>query len=145
VLDRPNDDTQLLQVQKDKEMARMRDWFVKLGQLFDFSNAELGVEFEEYLDCDGPPIDRKPLNYRLSVGNQDLEKFDFSGTAWLVIQVPAHEASAERAFSAFEARCPRAMMAATEELLAAELRIRLEQIYVKSPRLDIKSQKPKPN
>jgi hypothetical protein len=134
VLDRPNNDTQFLRVQIDKEMARMRDWFVKLGQLFDFSNDQLGVQFEEYLDGDGPPIDRKLLNYWLSVGNQDLEKFDFSRIAWLLIQVPAHEASAERAFSAFEALFPRVRMAATEELLAAELRIRLEQIYVKCPK-----------
>jgi hypothetical protein len=144
VMDKPDEDTQFVRIQIDKEITGMRDWVVRLEKLFSFSNPLLGVQFDEYLDGDGPPIDRKLVNYWLAVGNKEADKFEFSRIAWLLLQVSAHEAGAERALSAFEALFPRIRMAASEEPLAAELRIRLEQIYTKFPKLEAKSPVLKP-
>jgi hypothetical protein len=90
---------------------------------------EVCKQFDDFLDGPGPERGRYPLRYWAALSDEHPDKFAFAKTAWVILQIPASESAAERAFSVFEGLFPRCRMGSSLPLLGAELRVRLEQVY----------------
>jgi hypothetical protein len=128
-LERPSIDDLALRIQINKEIETMRSKLIMASELFGVPDPALGIHLDEYLDGKGPPGNRDMKSYWRALADDEPDHFAFARIAWILLQIPAHEASAERAFSVFEALFPRVRMSASQHLLSAELRIRLEQLY----------------
>jgi hypothetical protein len=120
-----------------EEINRMTKELVRAARLFKITTKPeaddaLSLQFEEYLHRpQEPPNSMTPLAFWDQAScNSGL--FLLARTAWLILQIPASEAAAERAFGVVQALFPRIRMSASQDLLNAELRIRLEQIYSRS-------------
>jgi hypothetical protein len=130
-LEHPLETLRLARVQLNKQIEEMRHELSQTCSHFGLNTGTLAADFDHYLDGSGPERARDLLKFWNVEADSESRLFDFAKIAWQLLQIPASESTAERAFSVLEALFPRCRAVSNAKLLEAELRIRLEQIYDK--------------
>jgi hypothetical protein len=125
-LQRPSETLRLARVQVNNQIKQMRHGLDHICSSFRLKNETADVDFESYLDGNGPKRGCDLLKFWNTEADRDPDLFDFAKTVWLLLQIQASESAAERAFSVLQTMFPRCRALSNEKLLEAELRIQLE-------------------
>jgi hypothetical protein len=119
-LERASKTVRLARVQVYRQIEEMRQELLQMCSYFGLNTETVRADFDHYRDGSGPERGCDLLKFWNAEADRESRLFDFVQTAWLLLQIPASEFAAERAFSVLEPLFPRCRAASNGKLLEAE-------------------------